>query len=120
MCRYRGGDEVVARGQKQQDTIPFAHTECAVDLAPSTPHGLNALVVLALLRELGVLLVQPLPLCLELEPSGLELLRDLIYDGGRSIVVDRRCVLVVHEDFLGGVMTPRALVLIGDVGEHQE
>lgn len=117
MRHCHGDDEVVAGG-KQWDAILFVHAMCVADLAPTTLHGLDALAVIMLPSEIDTLLVQPLPFHLEVEPSGLELIRGLICCGSRPIVVDCYHVLVVHEEFLGGMMTPQALVLIGVVGEH--
>lgn len=98
LCRYRCGDKIVARSWKQRDTISFMHVECVVNLAPPTLHGFNMLVVLTLSGKLGVLFIQLLLLCLELEPGGLELVSGLIYDGSQLTVVDRFHVLVGHED----------------------
>lgn len=70
------------------------------------------------MSELGPLLVQSLLLYLELELSVLEILGGLIRDGGLTIVVNRRHALFSHENLLERMVTPRALIIVGAVGEN--
>lgn len=69
-------------GQKHQDTVPLAHVECVVDLAPSAPQRLTVLLLLTMVSEHDLLLSQPFLFGNKMEPGGCELFGSLLRDGG--------------------------------------